>query len=153
MRKCNDKVYQLAKDEALVKKLKYKRFRPFCLCLPDVMFVTRGSKNSLFSVFDFLSNLDCGQWEDFGRSKIYIFDTTLILNIIYVWKLNQPVLELDIYISCYSLFLFCFMKFAEVNFSHKRARPYCEAKTLQTMKLSFPTSNFHFEAHDIAVFM
>ena len=26
------------------------------------MFVTRGSKNSLFSVFDFLSNLDCGQW-------------------------------------------------------------------------------------------
>ena len=33
--------------------------------------------------------------EDFGRSKIYIFDTTLILNIIYVWKLNQAVLELD----------------------------------------------------------
>jgi hypothetical protein len=26
------------------------------------MFVTRGSKNSLFSVFDFLSSLDCGQW-------------------------------------------------------------------------------------------
>ena len=54
MRKCNDEVYQLAKDLALVKKLKNKRFRPFCLCL-------RGSKNSLFSVFDFLSNLDCGQ--------------------------------------------------------------------------------------------
>ena len=47
MRKCNDKIYQLAKDQALVKKLKKKkRFRPFCLCLPDVMFVTRGSKNS-----------------------------------------------------------------------------------------------------------
>ena len=61
MRKCNDEVYQLAKDQTLVKKLKNKRFRPFCLCLPGVMFVTRGSKNSLFSVFDFLSNLDCGQ--------------------------------------------------------------------------------------------
>ena len=30
MRKCNDEVYQLAKDQALVKKLKNKRFRPFC---------------------------------------------------------------------------------------------------------------------------
>jgi hypothetical protein len=37
MRKCNDEVYQLAKDQALVKKLKNKRFRPFCLCLPGVM--------------------------------------------------------------------------------------------------------------------
>ena len=48
MRKCNDEVYQLAKGQALVKKLKNKRFRSFCLCLPDVMFATRGSKNSLF---------------------------------------------------------------------------------------------------------
>ena len=57
MIKCNDEIYQLqvVKDQALVKKLKNKRFRPFCLCLPGVMFVTRGSKNSLFSVFDFLS--------------------------------------------------------------------------------------------------
>jgi hypothetical protein len=47
MRKCNDEVYQPAKDQALVKKLKNKRFRPFCLCLPGVMFVTRGPKNSL----------------------------------------------------------------------------------------------------------
>ena len=61
MRTCNDEVYQLAKDQALVKKIKYKRCRPFCLCLPDVMFVTRGSENSLFFVFDFLFNLDCGQ--------------------------------------------------------------------------------------------
>ena len=53
MRKCNE-VYQLAKVQALDKKLKNKRFRPFCLWLPGVMFVTRGSKNSLFSVFDFL---------------------------------------------------------------------------------------------------
>jgi len=60
MRKCNDEVFQLAKDQALVKKLKNKRFRPFCLCLSGVMFITRGSKNSLFSVSDFLSNLDCG---------------------------------------------------------------------------------------------
>ena len=60
MRKCNDEIYQLAKDQALVKKLKKnnKRFRPFCSCPPDVMFVTRGSKNSLFFVFDSLSNLD-----------------------------------------------------------------------------------------------
>jgi hypothetical protein len=28
MRKCNDEIYQLAKDQALVKKLKNKRFRP-----------------------------------------------------------------------------------------------------------------------------
>jgi hypothetical protein len=47
MRKCNDEIYQLAKDQALVKKLKNnKRFRTFCLCPPDVMFVTRWSKNS-----------------------------------------------------------------------------------------------------------
>ena len=62
MRKCNDEIYQLAKDQphqALVQKLKNKRFRPFCLCLPGVMFVTRGSKNSVFFVFDFLSTLDC----------------------------------------------------------------------------------------------
>ena len=62
MRKCNEEVYQLAKDQALVKKLKKK---PKDLGLPDVMFVTRGSKSSLFFVFDFLSNLDCGQWYKF----------------------------------------------------------------------------------------
>jgi hypothetical protein len=61
MRKGNDEIYQLSKYQALVKKLKIKRFRPFCLCPPDVMFVTRGCKNSLFFVFDSLSNLDCGQ--------------------------------------------------------------------------------------------
>jgi hypothetical protein len=47
IRKCNDEIYQLAKDQALVKKLKNKIFRPFCLCPPDVMFVTLGSKLSL----------------------------------------------------------------------------------------------------------
>ena len=47
-KKCNDEICQLAKDQALVKKLKKnKRFRPVCVCPPDVMFVTRGSK-SLF---------------------------------------------------------------------------------------------------------
>jgi hypothetical protein len=34
MRKCNDEIYTLVKDQALVKKLKNKRFRPFCLCPP-----------------------------------------------------------------------------------------------------------------------
>ena len=61
MRKCNDGIYQLAKDQALVKKSKKNKIRPFCVCLPGVMFVTRGSKHSLFFVFDSLSNLDCGQ--------------------------------------------------------------------------------------------
>jgi hypothetical protein len=62
MRKPNDEIYQTAKAQALVKKLKNsKRFRPFCVCPPDVMFVTPGTKNSLFFVFDSLSNLDCGQ--------------------------------------------------------------------------------------------
>jgi hypothetical protein len=57
MRKRNDEIYQLSKDQALVKKLKKpKRFRS-----SDVMFVTRGSKTSLFFVFESLSNLDCGQ--------------------------------------------------------------------------------------------
>ena len=66
MRKCSDEIYQLAKDQALFKKLeKNKRFRPFCLCPLDIMFVTRGFKNSLFHVFDSLSNLDCGQWYKF----------------------------------------------------------------------------------------
>ena len=63
MRKCNDEIYQLAKDQTLVKKLKKKtnKIRPFCLCPPDIMFVTRGCNNSLFFVFDSLSNLNCGQ--------------------------------------------------------------------------------------------
>jgi hypothetical protein len=47
MRKCNDEAYQLAKDQALVKKLKNKRCRPFCLCLPGVMFVTRNFSNQI----------------------------------------------------------------------------------------------------------
>jgi hypothetical protein len=89
MRKCNDEIYQLAKDQALVKKLKSKRFRPFCLCLPDVMFATRRSKNSLFSVFILLScrlameHLCVLQLDDFGRSKIYIIDHNPS------WKENQ----------------------------------------------------------------
>ena len=47
MRKRDDEIYQLAKNQALVKKLKNKRFRPFCLCLPGVMFITRGSKKNI----------------------------------------------------------------------------------------------------------
>jgi hypothetical protein len=34
MRKCNDEDYQLPKDQALVKKLKNKRFRPFVYAFP-----------------------------------------------------------------------------------------------------------------------
>jgi hypothetical protein len=42
MRKCNDDIHQLAKDQALVKKVKTtKDLGFFCLCPPDVMFVTR----------------------------------------------------------------------------------------------------------------
>ena len=72
MRKCNDEVYQLVKDQALVKKLKNKRFRPFCLCLPGVMFVTRGSKDSLF----FLSLIFFTTWIvvndiNFGSAKVF----------------------------------------------------------------------------------
>jgi hypothetical protein len=37
MRKCNDEIYQLAKDQALVKKLKNKRFRPD----PQIIFQIR----------------------------------------------------------------------------------------------------------------
>ena len=43
MRKCNDEIYQLAKDQALVKKLKNKRFRPFCLC-PDSVQTNKNDK-------------------------------------------------------------------------------------------------------------
>jgi hypothetical protein len=35
------------------------------------MFVTRGSNNSLFFVFDSLSNLDCGQWYTFWICQIH----------------------------------------------------------------------------------
>jgi hypothetical protein len=61
MRKCNDEIYQLAKDQALVKKLKKTKdlglfvyaLRMQCLQLAD--------PKTLFYVFDSLSNLDCGQ--------------------------------------------------------------------------------------------
>jgi hypothetical protein len=47
MRKGNDEIYQLSKYQALVKKLKIKRFRPFCLCPPDVMEACRSSEISV----------------------------------------------------------------------------------------------------------
>jgi hypothetical protein len=70
MRKCNDEIYQLANDQALVKKLKKQNNRPFCLCPPDVMFVTRGSKN-----FSFLSLILFPTWIvvndiNFGSTKV-----------------------------------------------------------------------------------
>jgi hypothetical protein len=44
MRKCNDEIYRLAirTRHCLKSKKKNKIFRPFCLCPPDVMFVTGG---------------------------------------------------------------------------------------------------------------
>ena len=70
MRKCNDEIYQLAKDQALIKKLKYKRFRPFCLCPPDVMFVTRGSKISLFYVLILFPTWIVVNGINFGSDKV-----------------------------------------------------------------------------------
>ena len=71
MRKCNDEIYQLAKDQALIKKLKYKRFRPFCLCPPDVMFVTRGSKISLFYVLILFPTWIVVNDINFGSAKVF----------------------------------------------------------------------------------
>ena len=71
MRKCNDEVYQLAKDQALVKKLKNKRFGPFCLCLLGVMFVTRGSKNSLFLSLIFFPTWIVVNDINFGSAKVF----------------------------------------------------------------------------------
>jgi hypothetical protein len=56
-------------------KRKNKRVRPFCLCPPDVMCVTRGSKNSVLYVFDSLSNLYCGQWYKFWIWKSHPMST------------------------------------------------------------------------------
>ena len=64
MRKCNDEITNYLRTRHWLKilKTKDKRFKPLCSCPSDVMFLTCGSKNSLFFVFDSLSNLDCGQW-------------------------------------------------------------------------------------------
>ena len=53
MRKCNDEVYQLAKDQALVKKLKNKRFRPFCLCLQGVIYIYLVFTSALSIQYDY----------------------------------------------------------------------------------------------------
>ena len=83
MRKGNYEIYQLSKDQSLVNNLKNKRFRPFCVCPPDVMFVTRGSKYSLFFVFDSLSNLDCGQWYKFWIYQSHPMNTPTTQKILY----------------------------------------------------------------------
>ena len=70
MRKGNYEIYQLSKDQSLVNNLKNKRFRRFCVCPPDVMFVTRGSKYSLFFAFDSLSNFDLINDINFGSTKV-----------------------------------------------------------------------------------
>ena len=60
MRKGNDEVYQLAKYQVLVKKLKNKRFRPFCLCPPDVF---KDIKDRVFgsASYKHYSNV-CNSW-------------------------------------------------------------------------------------------
>ena len=68
MRKCNDEIYQLAKD--WLKSLKNKRLRPFCLCPPDVMFVTRGSKISLFYVLILFPTWIVVNDINFGSDKV-----------------------------------------------------------------------------------
>ena len=61
MRKCNDEVYQLDKDQAMVKKLKKQKIYAF-LFMPSGCNVCNSRIQKLsFFVFDFLSNLDCGQ--------------------------------------------------------------------------------------------
>ena len=49
MRKCNDEIYQLAKDQELVTKLKNKRFRPFCLYIYIYKYMKQC--NTLFTIF------------------------------------------------------------------------------------------------------
>ena len=51
---------------------------PFYCCPPDVIFVTRGSKNYLFSFFDSLSSLDCCQWCEFWIYQSYPMGTLAI---------------------------------------------------------------------------
>ena len=85
MRKCNDEIYQLAKDQALVKKFKNKRIRPFCLCPPDVMFVTRGSKNSLFCLW---FSFQLGLWPCYPWGII-----------VYQQRFSQPVNNIEALIS------------------------------------------------------
>jgi hypothetical protein len=96
MRKCNDEIYQLAKDQALVKKLKKnnKRFRPFCLWCNVCN--SRIQKLSFFSLW---FSFQLGLW-----SMIYILDLPKSSNecpgdtkcwltgksIIFVWSLLCP---------------------------------------------------------------
>jgi hypothetical protein len=72
MRKCNDEIYQLAQDQALVKKLKSnKTFRPFCLCPLDVMRVYKHDEacrsSEISSVHIYLNNIK------YIKFKIMIF--------------------------------------------------------------------------------
>jgi hypothetical protein len=72
MRKRNDEIYQLAKDQALVGKLKKnsKRLRPFSLCPPDVMFVTRGFKTLSFLSLNLFPTWIVVNDINFGSTKV-----------------------------------------------------------------------------------
>ena len=84
---------------------------PFCLCPPDVMFVTSGSKNSLFFVFDSLSNLDCGQWYTFwiyqshlmsapvtqnvdSRARVFFLQGRFCVHSFFCWMVGQFLLRI-----------------------------------------------------------
>ena len=58
MRKCNDEIYQLAKDQALVKKLKNKRRLYICITKTALLFVTR--KSSILTVILFTVYIHVG---------------------------------------------------------------------------------------------
>jgi hypothetical protein len=66
MRKCNDEVYQLAKDQALVKKLKNKIFRSFAMSIAKHLMwftsltVTSAGRNTKEKV----SNHSTKEWMD-----------------------------------------------------------------------------------------
>ena len=70
MRKCDDEIYQLAKDQARDKKLKNKRFRPFCLCLPDVMVVIADPKTPSFLSLIFFPTRIVVNDINFGSAKV-----------------------------------------------------------------------------------
>ena len=55
----------------LVKKLKTnKRFRPFCSCPPDVMFVTRGSKTLSFLSLILFPTWIAFNYVNYGSTKV-----------------------------------------------------------------------------------
>ena len=86
MRNCNDEIYQLAKDQALAKKLKNKRCRPFChrhlflviLFYLDTIYILQGTKpfickksrSSRFSRFFNSTDASMEEWPTSSETTI-----------------------------------------------------------------------------------